>query len=104
MIQELLPLDGLAFPIWVVEINNDLTISNKSGDIWKSSFNGKSISVMAPKEVNAGKIEVKIDGKIHGMTDLSIKGSRKSQQLVYKVNGLAAGKHSIEIINKEMDQ
>ena len=82
------------------DFNNDLTISDTPGDVWTSSFTGKGISVVAPKENGADKIEIKIDGKTKAMVDLSTSGARQAQQVVYDVSGLNAGKHSISIINR----
>jgi alpha-L-fucosidase len=82
------------------DFNNDLTISDTPGDVWTSSFTGKSISVIAPKEEGAGKIEIKIDGRIKAVVNLSVSGERKPQQVMYEVRGLNAGKHSISIINR----
>jgi len=82
------------------DFNNDLTISKTPGDVWSSSFTGESISVIAPKETGAGKIEIKIDGKTRGIVDLSINGTRQAQQVVYEKNGLNPGKHLINIINR----
>jgi len=82
------------------DFNNDLTFSETPGDAWTSSFAGKSISVVAPREPGAGKIEIKIDGKTRATVDLSTGGARKAQQEVYKMSGLNAGKHSISIINR----
>ena len=44
------------------DYNNDITISENSGDVWSTSFTGSSVVVVAPKEPGAGKIEVRIDG------------------------------------------
>ena len=82
------------------DFNNDLTISDTPGDVWTSSFTGKNISVIAPKEVGAGRIEIKIDGKTKAIVDLSTNDPRQVQQVVYKISGLNAGKHSISIINR----
>ncbi|MEP6746973.1 MAG: hypothetical protein ABJB86_04575 [Bacteroidota bacterium] len=80
------------------DFNNDLTISNTPGDVWTSSFTGKSISVIAPKESGAGKIE--INGKTKAIVDLSVNSARQSQQVLYKQSGLNSGKHFISIINR----
>ena len=82
------------------DFNNDLASSNTTGDVWSSSFTGKSLSVIAPKEAGAGKIEINIDGRTRAIVDLSVNGVRKAQQVVYKISGLNAGKHSISIINR----
>ena len=82
------------------DFNNDLTISDTPGDVWSCSFTGNNIEVIAPKEKGAGKIEIQIDGQTHSITDLSIPGERKSQQIVCEVKGLNSGKHIVNIINR----
>lgn len=81
------------------DFNNDLTTSDTSGDSWTCSFTGNNIAVIAPKEVGAGKIEVLIDGKTHATADLSTIGTRKAQQVVCEISGLAPGEHTISIVN-----
>jgi alpha-L-fucosidase len=82
------------------DFNNDLTTSSTSGDVWSCPFSGSSIQVIAPKEPGAGKIEVQIDGQTCATADLSTTGARQAQQVVYEVNGLTAGKHAINIVNR----
>jgi len=81
------------------DFNNDLTTSTTTGDVWSASFSGSSVSVIAPKEAGAGKIEIRIDGQTRATADLSTPGARLSQQVVAEVIGLAPGKHSIAIVN-----
>src|SRR5664279_1046578 len=81
------------------DFNNDLTISNTPGDIWCGSFTGTNVSVIAPKERGAGKIEVQIDGQIRAKVDLSTIDSRQPQQTVCKLTDLTPGKHVINIVN-----
>jgi alpha-L-fucosidase len=82
------------------EYNNDLTISETPGNVWSASFTGSSVSVIAPKEAGAGKIEVQIDGRTRATADEATSGPRLTQQPVCEVTGLAPGKHSINIINR----
>lgn len=98
---------GATYPGWMRrsnlgtgDYNNDLTISDTPGDFWTSSFTGRSISVIAPKEAGAGRIEIKIDGKALATVSLSTDGVRKPQQMVFQKNGLTKGKHFISIINR----
>jgi alpha-L-fucosidase len=58
---------GATYPGWMRrsnlgtgDYNNDLTISDTPGDVWSCSFTGSSVTVIAPKEQGAGKIEVHI--------------------------------------------
>jgi alpha-L-fucosidase len=81
------------------DFNNDLTTSDTPGDAWSCSFTGSNVSVISPKEVGAGKIEVQIDGKTRAIADLSITGTRQSQQVVCEVSGLDTSKHVLNIIN-----
>ena len=82
------------------DYNNDLTTSDTTGDVWSCSFTGSSVTVIAPKEAGAGKIEVQIDGHTRATVDLSTTGARQAQQRVCDVTGLPPGKHSIAIINR----
>jgi alpha-L-fucosidase len=82
------------------DYNNDLTTSDTSGDVWTSSFTGSSVSVIAPKEAGAGRIEVQIDGQTRATADLSTTGARQAQQRICEVTDLTSGKHSIAIINR----
>src|ERR1017187_8028266 len=82
------------------DYNNDLTTSDTTGDVWSCSFTGSSVTVIAPKEAGAGKIEVQIDSHTRATVDLSTTGARQAQQRVCDVTGLPPGKHSIAIINR----
>ena len=82
------------------DFNNDLTTSDTPGDVWSSSFTGTGVSVIAPKEPGAGKIEIQIDGQTRAMADLSTTGTRQAQQVVCEVTGLTSGKHTINIVNR----
>jgi alpha-L-fucosidase len=82
------------------DYNNDLTTSDTPGDVWSCPFTGTNISVIAPKEPGAGKIEVQIDGKIRKIVDLSITETQKPQQTVCEIAGLTSGKHRICIVNR----
>ena len=82
------------------DFNNDLTTSDTPGDVWSCSFTGTSVSVIAPKEAGAGKIEIRIDGRTRATADLSTTGARQAQQVVFEVTGLTAGQHAINIVNR----
>jgi alpha-L-fucosidase len=82
------------------DFNNDLTTSDSPGDVWSSSFTGRSVSVIAPKEAGAGKIEFQVDGQTRAVVDLSTSGTRQAQRIVCEAVGLTPGKHAIGIINR----
>lgn len=81
------------------DFNNDLTTSDTPGDTWTCSFTGNNVAVIAPKEVGAGKIEIRIDGKALMTVDLSTTGARQAQQTVFEISSLKPGKHTISIVN-----
>ena len=98
---------GATYPGWIRrcnlgtgDFNNDLTISDTPDDVWSCSFTGTSISVIAPKEPGAGKIEIQIDGQTRATADLSIPGPRLPEQTACKITGLTSGKHKISIVNR----
>lgn len=98
---------GTKYPGWfrrcnlgTGDFNNDLTFSDTPGDTWSCSFTGRSLALVAPKEAGAGKIEIQIDGRSRATIDLSVQGIRRAQQVVYEVNGLTPGAHSISIVNR----
>ena len=98
---------GVVAPGWIRrsnlgtgDFNNDLTISDTPGAVWKAPFTGSSVSIVAPKEAGAGNIEVRIDGQTRSAADLSTTGARQATQVVCNVSGLTPGKHSIAIINR----
>lgn len=82
------------------DYNNDLTTSDTPGDVWSCWFTGGSVSVIAPREAGAGRIEVQIDGETRATADLSTTGVRLAQQNVCSITGLTPGRHSIAIVNK----
>jgi hypothetical protein len=64
----------------MLRITHDFTISETSGDVWSCEFTGNNIKVITPKETDAGKIEIQIDGQTLTIVDLSVVGERKPQQ------------------------
>ena len=82
------------------DYNNDLTTSDTPGDVWSCSFTGTSVTIIAPTEPAAGRIEVRIDGQIRATADLSTRGERRAQQAVCEVAGLKPGKHTIDLVNR----
>jgi hypothetical protein len=82
------------------DYNNDLSTSDTPGDVWRCSFSGSSLAVIAPREAGAGKIEVQIDSQTRATVDLSTTGMRQAQQKVCELTDLIPGHHSLAIINK----
>ena len=82
------------------DFNNDLTTSNTPGDVWSCNFTGTNISVIAPKEAGAGKIEIQIDGKIRATADLSTNGTRQAQNVACKITDLTPGRHVVNVVNR----
>lgn len=82
------------------DFNNDLTTSDTPGDVWRCSFTGSGVSVIAPREPGAGKIEIQIDGQTRVTADLSTGGARQAQAKVWEVDRLAPGKHTLTLIHR----
>lgn len=82
------------------DFNNDLTTSDTLGDVWSCTFEGEAVEIVAPREAGAGKMAVVIDGKSRSTIDLSIAEGRKPQQVVFEINNLPKGKHTIQLINR----
>jgi len=82
------------------DFNNDLTTSDTPGDVWSCSFTGSGISIIAPKEAGAGKMEIQVDGQARATTDLSVTGERQAQQQVYEASSLTPGDHALHIVNR----
>jgi alpha-L-fucosidase len=98
---------GARYPGWnrrcnlgTGDFNNDLTLSETPGDVWSCLFTGSSVSIIAPKEAGAGKIEVHVDGAVRATADLSTQGARRAGQTVCEVTGLPAGEHTVAIVNR----
>jgi len=97
---------GATYPGWIRrcnlgtgDYNNDLTTSDTAGDVWSTSFTGSGVSIIAPKEAGAGKIEIHIDGQARATADLSTAGARQAEQTVCEIMGLVSGKHTVNIVN-----
>jgi len=82
------------------DFNNDLTSSDTPGAKWSFAFSGTGVSIIAPQQAGAGKIEVLIDGKSIKTIDLSAAGARKSQNIVYQTGKLTAANHTLTIVNR----
>jgi hypothetical protein len=82
------------------DYNNDLTSSTTAGTVWTTTFTGSSVTVYAPKQSGAGTIQIQIDGQSQGAANLSTTGARQPQQAVFTLSGLAAGNHTISIVNQ----
>ena len=81
--------------------NNDLTVSERVGDVWACSFEGRNIAVIAPKEPGAGSMEIFIDGNSQSIVDLSTVDVCLPQQVVFQMENLVLGKHTLSIVNRK---
>lgn len=80
--------------------NNDLTVSNTPGDAWTCPFVGRSVKVIAPKQVGCGNLEVRIDGRFFAVCDLSSDRGNVPQQTVFHADGLRKGKHVLTLTHQ----
>jgi alpha-L-fucosidase len=98
---------GAVYPGWIRranlgtgDFNNDLTSSDTPGDVWTSSFTGSRVAVVAPKEPGAGRIEIRIDGRVRATADLSTTGARQAARIVGEVSDLVPGQHTVALVNR----
>ena len=80
------------------DYNNDLYLSTVKGDVWRATFRGKYVEVIAPVGPELGTMAVSIDG-VERTVSLGSDGVRKPQQVVFKYKAPRKGAHSIEVRN-----
>lgn len=80
------------------DYNNDLYVSSDKGDVWRVTFHGKSVEVIAPVGPDLGNMVVSIDG-VDRIVSLGSHDGRKAQQIVYKYKAPRKGDHTVEIRN-----
>jgi hypothetical protein len=65
------------------------------------TFRGTGVEYIAEKRIWYGNADVYIDGKLKGEVSLHLENfPRLSQVVVFRIEGLPDGAHTIEIINK----
>jgi hypothetical protein len=81
------------------DYNNDVHYSNVVGAVAQYTFIGTGIDYLSEKNSDMGNVDVYIDNVLKQNVNLN-NASRLLKQLVYSINGLSNGSHTIKIINK----
>ena len=82
------------------DFNNDLSFSNQTGDTWTAEIETRKISIVAPKGMGEGAMEILIDGKHVGDVSFVKSQEVKHQSVVFTSKKLGKGKHEIQLKNK----
>lgn len=74
------------------------TFSTKVGDTCEFTFNGTGVRYIGAKQKNTGKVKVYIDNKFKEEIDTySNLGNDLKQAVIYEINGLEDGEHTIKL-------
>jgi alpha-L-fucosidase 2 len=82
------------------DYNDDVHYTYTNGATAQYTFTGIGIDYLSEKNGDMGNVDVYIDGAFQANVNLNVSGARQSQQVVYSKSGLAAGTHTIKIINR----
>jgi hypothetical protein len=82
------------------DFNDDVHYSYTNGATAQYTFTGTGVDYIAEKNGDEGNVDVYIDGAFQVNVNLNVSGARQSQQVVFHKTGLAAGTHTIKIVNK----
>ncbi len=81
------------------DYNNDGHFSNTVGAVCRYTFTGTSIVYYSEKNSDMGNVDVYIDDEFKQNVNL-YNNTRLTRQMVYGINGLPYGSHTIKIVNK----
>lgn len=80
--------------------NDDVHYTNTPGDAAEFTFTGTGIEVWCEKFIDQGAMDVFVDGKPHGKVNLKQDDFPRLARIpVFKMQGLADGRHTIRIVN-----
>ncbi|HTU76493.1 MAG TPA: hypothetical protein VMG38_23485 [Trebonia sp.] len=83
------------------DLGNDVEATADNGDSASYTFTGTGLEVLAETYDDEGSFDVYVDGKqdtSQDFTEDSSGGTRLAQQVVYSVQGLAKGTHTVRIV------
>ncbi|HEY0828534.1 MAG TPA: hypothetical protein VGE40_10595, partial [Bacilli bacterium] len=80
-------------------INSDVHYSDVAGHYAQFTFTGTSVSWIGEKNSNNGSAEVYFDGAYAATID-TYAASRKTQQVLYRIDGQTNASHTIKVIVK----
>jgi len=83
------------------DYQNDLHYTTSVNDSLRFKFRGTGVEYIAEKHAEYGNVDVYIDGKLRNNVSLHMENfPRLSQVVVFRIEGLPDGVHTIEIVNK----
>jgi hypothetical protein len=83
------------------DYNDDVHHTTSVGDSLQFTFTGAGIDYIAEKNTNLGDVDVYLDGALKQNVNLHLENfPRLSQVVVFRVEGLSRGQHTIKIVNK----
>jgi hypothetical protein len=83
------------------DYSDDVHYTTAVGDSVQFAFTGAGIDYLAEKNTDLGDVDVYLDGVLKGNVNLRLQNfPRLSQVVVYRIEGLSHGPHTIKIVNK----
>jgi hypothetical protein len=82
------------------DFNDDVHYSYTNGATAQYTFTGTGVDYLSERNGDMGNVDVYLDNVFQANVNLNVSGARQSQQVVYHKTGLAAGAHTIKIVNK----
>ncbi|HWG24219.1 NEW3 domain-containing protein [Actinospica sp.] len=84
----------------VGDLGDDVAYTNTNGDSVTYTFTGTGLEVLGETNTDEGTFDAYVDGKQDTSQNWTEAGStRLAQQVVYSVQGLAAGTHTVKLVN-----
>jgi hypothetical protein len=81
------------------DYQNDVHYSNTNGDSVTATWNGTGIDVLTEKYSDQGDVDIYIDGQFRTTVDTT-NPTRQTQQLIYRIDNLPEGPHTIRLVKK----
>jgi hypothetical protein len=83
------------------DYNDDVHYTTSINDSLQFTFTGAGIDYIAEKHTDLGDVDVYVDGALKQNVNLCLENfPRLSQVVVFRIEGLSDGPHTIRIVNK----
>jgi hypothetical protein len=77
---------------------DEVYIATTDGGYAELSFNGSGIQVFSERGSDMGDVHIYLDGKLTGIYNCFIAGTRRTQQVIYEVKDLSSGSHRVRLV------
>jgi len=77
---------------------DEVHIATTDGGYAELSFNGSGIQVFSERGSDMGDVHIYLDGKLTGIYNCFIAGTRRTQQVIYEVKDLSSGSHRVRLV------